>query len=156
MEVIVMAFLIPWEQREVSNLRNMFDDFFGSRFTPQSRTMREKWLQAGDWSPLVDIIDEKDKIIAKAELPGVNKEDIKVTLSDNTLSIRGERKKEQETKKENYYCCERVHGSYSRTIALPVDIDKENIKSSLKNGVLEIILPKAKESKPKEIDIKLE
>lgn len=148
--------LVPWEPKEVRSLRSMFDDFFDSGFMPQSHTMRGKWLQAGDWSPLVDIIDEKDNIIAKAELPGVNKEDIKVTLSNNTLTIRGERKKEQETKKENYYCCERVHGSYSRTIALPVDIDREKIKSSFKNGVLEMVLPKAKESKPKEIDIKLE
>jgi HSP20 family protein len=148
--------LTPWEPREISNLRDIFGDFTDFGFMPQNRTLKKRWLQAGDWSPLVDIIDEKDKIIAKAELPGVNKEDIKITLSNNTLSIRGERKKELETKKENYYCCERVHGSYSRTIALPVDIDKENIKSSFKNGVLEIVLPKAKESKPKEIDIKLE
>ena len=148
--------LIPWEPRELKNLRNMFDDFFDFGIIPQSRSARTRWLEGGDWSPLVDIIDEKDKIIAKAELPGVNKEDIKVTFSDNTLTIRGERKKEQETKKENYYCCERVHGSYSRTISLPVDIDREKIKSSFKNGVLEIVLPKAKESKPKEIEIKLE
>ena len=155
MEVIVMA-LIPWEPREVRNLRDMFDDFFDFGYMPQNRTLKRRWLEEGDWSPLVDIIDEKDKIIAKAELPGVNKEDIKVTFSDNTLTIRGERKKEQETKKENYYCCERLHGSYSRTISLPVDIDREKIKSSFKNGVLEIVLPKAKESKPKEIEIKLE
>ena len=134
----------------------MFDDFFDFGYMPQNRNLKRRWLEGGDWSPLVDIIDEKDKIIAKAELPGVNKEDIKVTFSDNTLTIRGERKKEQETKKENYYCCERVHGSYSRTISLPVDIDREKIKSSFKNGVLEIVLPKAKESKPKEIEIKLE
>jgi len=148
--------LVPWEPREIRNLRDMFDEFFNWDYAPQNRTMKKRWLEAGDWSPLVDIIDEKDQIIAKAELPGVNKEDIKVTLNDNTLTIRGERKEEQETKKENYYCCERVHGNYSRTISLPVNIDKEKIKSSFKNGVLEIILPKAKESKPKEIDIKLE
>jgi len=148
--------LVPWEPREVRQLRNIFDDFFDFGFLPQNRNLKNKWLEGGDWSPLVDIIDEKDRIIAKAELPGVNKEDIKITFSDNTLSIRGERKEEKDTKKENYYCCERVHGSYSRTIALPVDIDRERIKSSFKNGVLEIVLPKAKESRPKEIEIKLD
>ena len=148
--------IVPWEPREFRNLRNMFDDFFDFGIIPQSRSTRTRWLEGGEWSPLVDIIDEKDKIIAKAELPGVNKEDIKVTFSDNTLTIRGERKEEKDIKKENYYCCERMHGTYSRTIALPVDIDKDKIKSSFKNGVLEIVLPKAKEVKPKEIEIKLE
>ncbi|MEA1939985.1 MAG: Hsp20/alpha crystallin family protein [Candidatus Caldatribacteriota bacterium] len=147
--------LIQREPREVKNARDIFDDLFDFGFMPQSRVLRKRWLEGGEWSPPVDIIDKKDKIVAKAELPGVNKEDIKITFSDNILTIRGERKEEQETKKENFYCCERVQGSYSRTIALPVDIDREKITSSFKNGVLEIVLPKAKESKPKEIEIKL-
>jgi len=147
--------LIPWEPSEIRNMKNIFDDFFDMGMFPRQGRLQKRWLEGGEWSPVVDIIDHKDKIIAKAELPGVKKEDIKITLSENILTIRGERKKEEEVKKEDYYCCERVHGSYSRTIALPVDIEKENITSSFENGVLEIVLPKAKESKPKEIEIKL-
>ena len=148
--------LVPWEPREMKHLRDFFGDVFDFDIIPQSRRLRRKWLEGGEWSPLVDVIDKKDKIIAKAELPGVDKKDIKITLSDNTLTIRGERKEERETKKEDYYCCERVQGSYSRTIALPVEVDNTKIKASFKNGVLEVTLPKAEEVKPKEIEIKPE
>ena len=148
--------LVPWEPREMKHLRDFFGDVFDFDIIPQSRRLRRKWLEGGEWSPLVDVIDKKDKIIAKAELPGVDKKDIKITLSDNTLTIRGERKEERETKKEDYYCCERVQGSYSRTIALPVEVDNTKIKASFKNGVLEVTLPKAEAVKPKEIEIKPE
>ncbi|MCZ2845912.1 MAG: Hsp20/alpha crystallin family protein [Candidatus Bathyarchaeota archaeon] len=148
--------LVPWEPREMKHLRDFFGDVFDFDIIPQSRRLRRRWLEGGEWSPLVDVIDKKDKIIAKAELPGVDKKDIKITLSDNTLTIRGERKEERETKKEDYYCCERVQGSYSRTIALPVEVDNTKIKASFKNGVLEVTLPKAEEVKPKEIEIKPE
>ena len=148
--------LIPWEPREVKRFRDIFDDMFDFEMLPASRRLRKRWLEGGEWSPLVDVIDQKDQLIAKAELPGVNKKDIKITLSENTLTIRGERKKELETKKEDYYCCERVQGSYSRTIALPVEVDHKKIKASFKNGVLEVILPKAEKVMPKEIEIKPE
>lgn len=118
--------------------------------------MRKKWLEGGEWSPLVDVIDKKDSIIVKAELPGIDKKDVKIFLSENTLTIRGERKEEKEINKENYYCCERAFGSYSRTIALPTEVDKNKTKASYKNGILEIVLPKAEEVKPKEIEIKPE
>jgi len=98
--------LIPWEPREVKRFRDIFDDMFDFEMLPSSRRLRKRWLEGGEWSPLVDVIDQKDQLIAKAELPGVDKKDIKITLSENTLTIRGERKKEQEIKKEDYYCCE--------------------------------------------------
>lgn len=148
--------LVPWEPKEIRHLRDFFDDLFDFEIMPQSRRLRRRWLEGGEWSPLVDVIDKKDEIIVKAELPGVNKKDVKISLSENTLTIRGERKEEQEVKKEDYYCCERVQGSYSRTIALPVEIDKTKAKASFTNGILEIALPKIEETKPKEIEIKPE
>jgi HSP20 family protein len=148
--------LVPWEPKETKHLKNLFDEFFDSEIIPQSRNLRKKWLEGGEWSPSVDVIDKKDNIVVKAELPGVDKKDVKITISENTLTIRGERKEENEAKKEDYYCCERAFGSYSRTIALPLEVDKTKAKASYKNGVLEIILPKVEEVKPKEIEIKPE
>ena len=139
--------LVPWEPREIKSLRDMFDEFFDFEIMPQSRRLRKRWLEGGEWSPPVDVIDKKESIIVKVELPGIDKKDVKISLSENTLTVRGERKEEQEVKKENYYCSERVRGSYSRTIALPVDIDKSNAKASFKNGVLEIILPKTEDTR---------
>ena len=148
--------LVQRKPREMKHFGNLFDEVFNLGIMPQSRELRNRWLEGGEWSPLVDVMDKKDKIIAKAELPGVDKKDIKITLSDNILTIRGERKEEQETKKEDYYCSERVQGNYSRTIALPVEVDSKKIKASFKNGVLEVILPKAEKVTPKEIEIKPE
>ena len=148
--------LVPWEPREMKGLRDLFDEFFDFSFVPQSRRLRRKWLEGGEWSPPVDVIDKEDSVIVKAELPGIDKKDVKISISENALTIRGERKGEQEVKKENYYCCERVRGSYSRTIALPVEVDKAKAKASFKNGILEIILPKLEEVKPKEIEIEPE
>ena len=148
--------LVQRKPREMKHFGNLFDEVFNFGIMPQSRELRNRWLEGGEWSPLVDVMDKKDKIIAKAELPGVDKKDIKITLSDNILTIRGERKEEQETKKEDYYCSERVQGNYSRTIALPVEVDSKKIKASFKNGVLEVILPKAEKVTPKEIEIKPE
>jgi len=148
--------LVPWEPREMKRLRNLFDEFFDFEIVPQSRKFKKGWLEGGEWSPLVDVINKKDNIIVKAELPGIDKKDVKISLSENALTIRGDRKEEKETKKEDYYCCERTYGSYSRTIALPVEVDKTKAKASFKNGVLEIVLPKIEEVKPKEIEIKPE
>lgn len=148
--------LVPWEPKEIRHLRNLFDEFFDFEIMPQSRRLRKKWLEGGGWSPLVDVIDKKDSIIVKAELPGVDKKDVKISLSENTLTIRGERKEEKEINKENCCCCERAFGSYSRTIALPTEVDKNKTKASYKNGILEIVLPKAEEVKPKEIEIEPE
>jgi len=148
--------LVPWEPREMKGLRDLFDEFFDFSFVPHSRRLRRRWLEGGEWSPPVDVIDKEDSVIVKAELPGIDKKDVKISISENTLTVRGERKEEQEVKKENYYCCERVRGSYSRTIALPVEVDKAKAKASFKNGILEIILPKLEEVKPKEIEIEPE
>ncbi|MHC2995685.1 MAG: Hsp20/alpha crystallin family protein [Candidatus Atribacteria bacterium] len=127
--------LVPWEPKEIRHLRNLFDEFFDFEIMPHSRHLRRRWLEGGEWSPLVDVIDKKDSIVVKAELPGVDKKDVKIFLSENTLTIRGERKEEKEINKENYYCCERAFGSYSRTIALPTEVDKNKTKASYKSGL---------------------
>lgn len=151
--MITMA-LVPWEPREIKRLRDLFEDFFDFELMPESRRLSRRRLMEGEvWSPLVDIIDKKDHILVKAELPGIDKKDIKISISENSLTISGERKEEKEVKKEDYYCCERAFGAYSRTIELPVEVDKNKTKATFKNGILEVTLPKKEETKPKEIEI---
>ncbi len=146
--------LVPWEPREIKRLRDLFEDFFDFELMPESRRLIRRRLAEGEvWSPLVDIVDKKDNILVKAELPGIDKKDVKISIGENSLTIRGEKKEEKEVKKEDYYCCERAFGAYSRTIDLPVEVDKNKAKATFKNGILEITLPKKEEVKPKEIEI---
>lgn len=142
--------LIRWEPRD-RFIRSFFDDFFELMDRPEGR--RRRWEEGGIWSPAIDLIDQKDKLVAKIELPGVEKKDIKISLSENNLTVQGEIERDREAKKEDYYCCERVFGKYSRTISLPVEVDEKNIKAIFKNGILEITMPKKLERKVKEIEI---
>lgn len=146
--------LIRWEPRE-NLMRNFFDEFFDVMHRPVSNR-RRSWEEGGIWSPATDLIDKKDKLIARVELPGVEKKDVKISLSENNLTIQGEIEKDKETKKDDYYCCERVYGTYSRTISLPAEVERDKIKAKFKNGILEITMPKSPEKKPKEITIEAE
>lgn len=98
------------------------------------------------WMPAVDMIDKKGEILVRADLPGMEKTDIHVSVTDSILTIRGERKSEEEKKEENYYYCESSYGSFVRNITLPVPVDKDKIKAEYKNGILELLLPKSKQS----------
>lgn len=105
-----------------------------------------------DWYPAVDVLEEKDRYTVKAELPGVKQEDIKISLDDNVLTLKGERKSETE-KKDDYYYRERVYGEFSRSFRLPTDVDAEKIEATYQDGVLKVDIPKSEEVKPKEISI---
>ena len=142
--------LIRWEPKR-KLLRSLFDDFFDVVETPGRG--RRSWFEGAMWEPAIDLIDQKDKLVAKVELPGVEKKDVKISLTDNSLTIQGEIKKEEETKKEDYYYRERAYGNYSRTITLPAEVDKDKIIAKFNNGILEITLPKKPEVQPKEITI---
>jgi HSP20 family protein len=106
------------------------------------------------WAPAVDMIDRKDEIVLRADLPGLAEKDIEVTVQDGSLTIRGERKEEKEEKKEDYYCCERRYGLFARTLPLPAGVEADKVKATFKNGVLEVSMPKAKEAKGKKIEVK--
>jgi HSP20 family protein len=106
--------------------------------------------------PIVDVFEEKDDIVVKAELPGIEKDNIEVNLTDHTLTIKGEKKKEEEIKEENYYRAERSYGSFLRTLDLPRDVRADQVKASFKNGILEVRMPKTEEAKAKEIKVKVE
>ena len=108
----------------------------------------------GSWAPAVDIFERGEDLIIRAEIPGVDKDDIDINVENNTLSIRGERKREEEFDEDRTYKTERVFGSFVRTFRLPRTVDSSRIAAKYVNGVLELQLPKAEEAKPRRIEIK--
>jgi HSP20 family protein len=144
--------LARWER----DMDRMMEDFFGRRVRPW---WPERWSRTNelDVSALaVDVFEEKDDIVIKAEIPGMDKDNIEVNLTDHTLTIKGEKKKEEEVKEENYYRSERSYGSFFRTLELPKDVHADKVKATFKNGVLEVRMPKTEEAKAKEIKVKVD
>ncbi len=114
---------------------------------------RDVFRLNGDWVPVVDVTENKDEVIVRAEVPGMTKEDITVTLQDNVLTLRGEKKQEKEEKDASYHRMERSYGSFVRSFNLPTVVQVDKVKAAYKDGVLTITLPKAEEVKPKEISV---
>lgn len=130
----------------------MFEEPMPERFLRRFPSLR--WMKEfEEVSPAVDMYDNKEEIVVKAEVPGIDKENIKISVSDNTLTIKGEMKKEEETKEEDYFYSERSYGSFMRSLNLPAKVVENKIKAEIKDGILEIHMPKAQEAKPKEIKV---
>jgi HSP20 family protein len=125
----------------------MFDDVF----YPINRDEVE--LSMGSWNPVVDVYDNDDSIVIKAELPGIDKEGIEIDVKDRVLTLKGERSSENEVKNDNYYRRERSFGKFERAFNLPADVDPDKIKADYKDGVLKIDIPKPEEKKPRQITI---
>ncbi len=138
------------------------DEFFGRwpfrrrRGWPFRSLWEEPLPETVAFAPEVDMFDKKDEIVVKAELPGVSKKDISVSVSGDVLTIKGERRKEQETRDEDYYCCERAYGAFARSLRLPVEVEVDKIKASYEDGILEIRLPKAEAARQKQIRVEVE
>lgn len=144
--------LTRWDRE----MDRMMENFFGRRIRPW---WPERWFGGDEMeftTPVVDLYEEKDDIVVKAELPGMEKDNIEVNLTDHTLTLKGEKKKEHEVKKENYYRSERSYGSFLRTLELPKDVHGDKVKANFKNGVLEVRLPKTAEAKAKEVKVKVD
>jgi HSP20 family protein len=109
----------------------------------------------GNWLPAVDIREDKDKLVVKAEIPGMKKEDINVSVHENTLVLSGEKKCEEEEKNGETYRSERCYGRFQRSIALPWSVDTGKIDAQYRDGVLTVMLPKSEQAKPKQIDVKV-
>jgi HSP20 family protein len=107
------------------------------------------------WTPAVDIYEDNDAFLVKLELPEIKKEDIKVNLNDNVLSISGERRFENEDKKDGYHRVERSYGQFYRSFTLPPNVNAETINAEYKDGILRLSLPKKEEAKPKEISVNI-
>jgi len=108
------------------------------------------------WAPAVDVVEDQDKILVKAELPGIKKEDIDIELTGDTLTVRGERKFESEEKKENYVRVERTYGRFQRTFTIGIPVKADGVKAAYKDGILEVTIPKSEQTKPKKVDISIE
>ncbi len=106
------------------------------------------------WAPSINIYEKEDSYVIQAELPGVNKDDIDISMTGDTLTIKGERKPPAEVKAEDYQCSEVCYGNFSRSINLPSAVDADKIEASCENGMLELQVPKVKEAIPAKIQIK--
>ena len=135
----------------LSSLRNEIDRLFDS---PLSELARASQFLSGA-APAVDVYEDRENFVVKAELPGMKKEDIDVSLHDGMLSISGERKSEEKVEQGEVYRSERFFGRFQRTVALPTTVDAARIKAQYKDGVLTVTLPKAEEAKPKQIDVQV-
>lgn len=137
----------------ISSLQNemnrMFDRFLGGW------DLTEPLMETSMWAPPVDLAETADKIIVKAEIPGINPSEMHIAIQDNTLVIKGEKKEEKEEKGKNYYRMERHYGNFSRTIDLPNSVDPNKVTAECKNGVLEITMEKKEAVKPKQIPVKV-
>jgi HSP20 family protein len=152
----IMA-IVKWNPaRELLNVEREFNKIFnsfGGRFGVTD-TSNDNEYENAIWSPLTDVSEDKDNYVLRLDLPGVNKEDVKISYSDGQLNISGERKQEKETKELKFHRVERVYGKYFRSFVLPGKIKEDKIDAEFKNGQLLITIPKADEVKPKEISIK--
>jgi HSP20 family protein len=108
---------------------------------------------SGAWSPPVDIFETDEALVMKAELPGFSKDDISIEMKENTLVVKGERKRDDEVKEGNYHRMERVYGAFQRSFLLPTTVDQEKVRASYKDGVLELRLPKVQAAQPKRIAV---
>lgn len=107
------------------------------------------------WSPPVEMYEKQDRFVVRAELPGIKKEEVDISLVGDTLTISGERKPEVDIKDEEYLRCELCYGKFSRTITLPSSVDSSKVEATYENGILLITLPKIEEAKPKKIELKV-
>ena len=144
-----MSTLIRFE-RPMTTLSSLFDDFFGK---PVYESVNRD-LSCGSW-PKVDIEENDTGYTIRADLPGMSKKDVAITVENGTLKIEGEKKEEHKVKEDRYYHLERGYGKFSRSFALPEEIHSGRITASMKNGVLELDLPRSEKAKPKSIDVKI-
>ena len=151
--------IIPWKPKEswwdpfrdLETIQNEMNKLFDSSLVRFGD--RNAGLLDGAWSPAIDVYDSKDNVMVKADIPGMSKDEIDVSVRNDTLMIKGEKKHEKETNEKDYVKTERFYGAFNRALRLPSEVDASRVEATYKNGVLELILPKKEESKPKQITI---
>ncbi len=144
--------LVKWDPfRELEDMSNRLNRVFGrplARLEPSS-----EMFTMVDWTPSADISETDTAYLIKAEIPGVKKEDVKVTIENGMLTIQGERKMEKEEKDKKFHRIERSYGSFTRSFRLPEDADESAVKAEFKDGMLNVTLPKSAKAKPKSINV---
>jgi HSP20 family protein len=141
--------IVRWEPfREMEDMFRQYSPFF-------ARVLRRNAGEGAEWSPVADITESEKEYLIKAELPEVKKEDVKITLDDGVITISGERRQEKELKEANEIRVERFYGTFSRSFALPENIDAKAIQAEAKDGVLKVRIPKTQPAAPKKIAIEV-
>lgn len=139
------------------DMERMMEGFFPRGWLQPFRWEWPEWATASapfsSHAPRVDVIDKEEAILVRAEVPGVKKDDLDVSLSDNSVTIRGSTKREEETKEGEYYRRETSRGEFSRTVPLPAQVDGSNVKATFSDGILELTLPKQEPSRRQKIKI---
>jgi HSP20 family protein len=147
-----MTFLTRFERwdptDELTTLRNSMDRLW-------SRMTAENEPALANWSPTSDVVETKDEIMIKAELPGLDEKDVNIEIENGVLTIKGERKAEQETDEKGYRRIERAYGSFLRAFTLPTNIEAEKISATFTNGLLEVHMPKMEGAKPRTIKVEV-
>jgi HSP20 family protein len=150
-----MSTLIRWNPfREMEDIqRRMSSIWEGSPFRRSSLTNGEENLSVPDWAPPVDVIEDEKEYLIKVELPEVQKDDVKVTVENGTLTITGDRKLEKEQKNRRFHRVERYYGRFERTFSIPDDAKADGVKADFKDGVLRVRLAKSEKALPKQIEV---
>lgn len=144
--------IIRWAPaREVNSLQSEVNRLFGTFFDTQAGA--GSGVAARRWVPALDLVEDGEQYVLRADLPGVREDDVKVELDDGVLTISGERKSEHEERRDGYRRIERASGSFSRSLALPDGVDPERIDARFENGVLEVRVPKPEQRKPHRVAI---
>src|ERR671916_3319479 len=136
--------------RELRSLQDEVNRLFSSNL---SRSFGDEGIARGAWMPSVDIYENKDQVVLEAELPGMNREDFELTVENNVLTLRGERRFEKRDEGDNYHRVERAYGQFTRSFTLPQTVSPENVSAEYKNGVLRVVLQKREEVKARRIEI---
>lgn len=140
--------------KDIEKLRSEMDRFWDTFLFGRPQKIESQ--EEEKWQPAVDVTETKSEIVVSVEIPGMDPKDMDISLSEGTLTIKGEKKQEKEEQEENYYLIERSYGSFTRSIPLSEEVESEKISASYKDGVLKITLPKSDNTKKKKIRIKIQ
>jgi HSP20 family protein len=142
--------LTPWTP--LTGIKTEMDRLFDRFLEPRW----DEFFTTGEWAPSLDLSETKDALVVKAEIPGMDSKDVQITLQEQLLTIKGEKKQEKEEKDARYHRVERSWGAFTRAIRLPVAVDGEKVSANFKNGLLTVTLPKTPAAKGATIPIKVE
>ena len=145
-----MVTLVKWHKRELDNIRKEMDHVFNRCF----QGLPGVGMRPGEWAPCLDLLESRDELVVRAELPGINPQELEITVHEGNLILRGERKIPTEEKNINYHRRERESGYFRRVLSLPAPVNPDKVEASYKDGILIVKLAKPEEIKPRQIKVK--
>lgn len=149
--------MTDWDPfKEMADLQSRLSTLFNVAPFPRGEGNKQEAMTVAEWAPLVDIAESDKEYLIRAEVPGIKKEDVSVTVENGVLTIAGERKVETETKDKHYHRVERAYGRFARSFSLPEDADGSKVSAEYKDGILQVHLIKAEQARPKAIEVKVD